>query len=426
MTDRNALIKLAKGRALATRKTPYFCTDYLSLVPYEAPEAGTILVTKTLILAYNPEYINQQTDDQVAGLYFHELSHVLRRHMDRLADADPYLRNLAGDICINDDGKTMGFVFPNNGIYSTTFGFPPGLSMEQYYELLVKKQQEKNQVRVGPGVPGQDRHQPEQYAFPPRGPCAGECGGVGGNSPNQDLEDKLNKLERLGRSDLDVKRVQKQAAHDLKTHIESAKGRGSVPANMLEDILANLAPTKIPWTRLLGSVLVNTFERITSGHEEYTFRRISPRTYTRDDGLIRPGCITFEPEIILCLDTSASMGTAQIAKSFRASIDLMQALGISELMFLEADTKLATEPKRVRIHDLKDMKIHGRGGTDFRPAIAHAKKMTPKADALVYFTDGDGFAPEAPPRGLEVIWCVVPSYCKKAPAPWGKTIFVEE
>jgi len=44
---------------------------------------------------------------------------------------------------------------------------------------------------------------------------------------------------------------------------------------------------------------------------------------------------------------------------------------------------------------------------------------------LIYFTDGDGFAPEEEPRGLSVIWCVVPSYYRRPPADWGKVIYVD-
>jgi predicted metal-dependent peptidase len=431
--DRAALMKLAKGRAVASKKAPYFATGFLSLVPCETMEAETVLVTKSLIMAYNPEYIKERSDDEMAGLYYHELSHPLREHANRLLEGDPYLRNLAADITINDDGKRAGFVLPDGAVYSTTYGFPPGLTMEQYYELLRKRQEVQPPDRVDDfGVPPDHKNGPKaptrestnNNPSAKKGPCAGECGSAAGNSPNQALEDKLDAIQGLGRSELDTKRVQKQVAHDLKHHI-AAHGRGDLPGELIEEILASLEPAKVPWTRVLSSILTSTCERIVSGHEEYTFRRISPRTYTRDDGLIRPGLVSYEPQIMFCLDTSGSMGSEQIGNALREAVGVMKALGIDEVTFLEADTKLTAAPRRVPVHALKHMSIHGRGGTDFRPAIAHAQSMKPKADALIYFTDGDGFAPAESPRGLEVIWCVVPSYYKKAPAPWGKTVFVE-
>lgn len=430
MTDKQALLKLAKGRALAKRKAPYFATGFLSLVPYETSEIDTALITDTLILAYNPAFVDKLPDAQVAGLYYHELSHVLRGHKDRLVGADPYLRNLAADITINDDGKRAGFELPDGAVYSTTFGFPPGLSMEQYYELLLKKAQEQEEEEereggdgeVGPNIPGKPKKNSIKHVK--KGPCAGECGSAAGNSPNQELEDRLNQEQGLGRSELDSKRIQKQVAHELKNHIES-QGRGDLPGELIEDILASLGPSKVPWTRVLSSILTGAFERITHGQEECSYRRICSRTYTRDDGVIRPGLISYEPEILFCLDTSASMGAKQLECALREIIGVMQALGINDVTLLEADTELATQPRRVHTRDLAHLQIHGRGGTDFRPAITHAQKMKPRADALIYFTDGDGFAPAGPPKGLEVIWCVVPSYFQKAPAPWGRAVFVE-
>jgi predicted metal-dependent peptidase len=50
---------------------------------------------------------------------------------------------------------------------------------------------------------------------------------------------------------------------------------------------------------------------------------------------------------------------------------------------------------------LKNLTIHGRSGTDFRPVFAYVEELRKKKElknlkGLLYFTDGDGIYPEAP------------------------------
>ena len=50
---------------------------------------------------------------------------------------------------------------------------------------------------------------------------------------------------------------------------------------------------------------------------------------------------------------------------------------------------------------LKNLAIHGRGGTDFRPVFEYVEELRAKKElkdlkGLLYFTDGDGIYPETP------------------------------
>jgi hypothetical protein len=68
--------------------------------------------------------------------------------------------------------------------------------------------------------------------------------------------------------------------------------------------------------------------------------------------------------------------------------------------------------------------VVGRGGTDFCPPLESSLLRKLQAELVIYFTDGDGPAPERPPS-CPVIWCLVPE--GKPPAPWGRVIrMVEE
>ncbi|MDA1043715.1 MAG: VWA-like domain-containing protein [Verrucomicrobia bacterium] len=63
--------------------------------------------------------------------------------------------------------------------------------------------------------------------------------------------------------------------------------------------------------------------------------------------------------------------------------------------------------------------MHGRGGTDLRPPFESAFLGKHRPDWVVYFTDGHGKAPDAPPK-VPVIWCLTLS--GKMPCAWGREV----
>lgn len=282
--------------------------------------------------------------------------------------------------------------------------------MEEYYDLL-KNLKDKNKL------PNKKQDV-----------CNGQCGGIAGSggSPSQEqLEKELD--EQVGRPQADVKGKQKAAAEEIRKGV-SAQGRGNVSADLQQCIDLLDAPPKVHWTAELRHTLSRSLNKIAMGGSDYSMSRPSTRAFARDDGIVKPGLVSYEPEILLCLDTSGSMGQDELQTSFREAIGVVRAVGAKSVWFMQADAAVTAKPKLTSIRELKSMTIKGRGGTDFRPAIKHARTMKPKPDILIYFTDGDGYAPAEKPKGLSVVWCVVPSRYgrSQAPAPWGKTIFVEQ
>jgi predicted metal-dependent peptidase len=67
--------------------------------------------------------------------------------------------------------------------------------------------------------------------------------------------------------------------------------------------------------------------------------------------------------------------------------------------------------------------VRGRGGTDLRPPLDRHFLRKHRPDLVVYFTDGDGPAPDKPP-GPALIWCLVPGGRK--PAVWGRVLHMQE
>lgn len=250
---------------------------------------------------------------------------------------------------------------------------------------------------------------------------SGCCGGIAGRQVSP-LEQQLN--EENGRSEIEQKRIVKQTLEDIKQHA-AQHGRGSVPGSLLQAIDVAEKKSTIRWQAKLMHWLKKCFGALEAGGMDYSLAQLSKQSYAL--GFPRPGLVQFQPEVAFVLDTSASMGTEQIVEALIESIGIMMALGIDTVWFIQADTRVATKPKRVRLRDLKGrVKIHGRGGTNFDHALRTVEKLKPKPDLCVYFTDGDGHV-SYKPKGMEVVWCVVRNHWnQKPPCNWGHTVIIAE
>jgi predicted metal-dependent peptidase len=420
--EKQCLEALATARALVVSRAPYFAKTLYGLVPVLAP-IGTLGVSKSMVLTVDPEWYTKHNAEEAAGLLVHECMHILRDVARLDALPDHYQANLAGDIAINQDLRNAGWQLPAGGAYPEQYGFPTNLSLEQYYDLLETraKKSKKGEGTAGAAKDG-DTKDGEGHGKPQV--TNGQCGSCAGN-PHAG-EGTSQEAKEHGRAPADVLRIKKETAKDVKkaTSTLTASNRGYMPAGLEDLVDFEEQPSIIPWRTKLGRVVRRTSGRAIAGTRDYSFRRPAKRSYFT--GILRPGMIDRKIEICLIRDTSGSMGDVQINSVNSEIIAILKQLGVERAWLLDADAEVACEPRRVSVHEVPDLKLYGRGGTSFKPAIAAALKLRPKPDVIIYLTDGDGDAPATPPVGTEVVWCVVPSGWGRKPADWGHLVVVSD
>jgi predicted metal-dependent peptidase len=417
--------RIALGRAACVLKAPYWGTLIHSFVYTPLDGIGTMLCTPNLILGYDPEWVMEAAIEELAADIAHECNHFMRKHFDRVIGMeDAHLRNLAGDLAINPDLRDAGWAIANEkskrpAVFPKQFDLPEGLSTEEYYHRLLQQKQEKqSKARALPQPPGDDGSPgPSQ---PQGSVCAGHCGGIGGGADDPRLLDKLVAAD--GRSAVEIREITVRTAADIKEYVR-VKGRGSVPHNIQEFAQALIEEPHVRWQQELAHVLRHASGRIQSGGADFSMQRPSKRSLVR--GIPRPGMIEHQPEVGIVRDTSGSMNIAQLNACTREAYHLLQAIGVDEAWFADADAAVAMPWKRVGPQFFRGLdKAHGRGGTDFRPALLAAQKLHPRPELLVYCTDGEGPALKSPPAGMSVVWCLIGG--RKAPARWGHAIVVSE
>ena len=418
--------KMAAARAAALFKAPYFSSVIYGFVFHPIEGIRTMLVTAKMVLGYDPAWAVEATVDELAADIVHEVHHFMRKHFERAVNIqDPELFNLAGDLAINPDMRAGGWKLatgPKGAVYPAMYDLPEGKSTEEYYELLKQQKAEgggsgKKKLPGDPSDDGEGAGSGKEKG----GICRGHCGGIGGSS---DHETQLNAAPDLGRDVAEMKGIEMRAINDIKQHAER-HGRGSVPASMLEWIAKFDDTPHVRWQDELASILRDTTGRLQAGGDDFSMRRPSKRSFLR--GILRPGMVEHLPEVAVIRDSSGSMGAKQLRDAAREAYGIMQALGIDEVWFADADTEISVPWRRVGGQFFRELsERHGGGGTDFRQPIESALKLSPRPDLLVYVTDGDGTTTKMPPPNVVVVWCIVPSYYNKAPAAWGHVVIVSD
>lgn len=393
---------LAAGRQIAKRAAPYFQAKLYAMVPRESPGLGTVGTTKSMIMSYDPEVVATWTADQMGGVWVHEILHVVLKCWARLGGRDPHTWNIAQDICINQMCRDMKLELPTKPApcLPENFGFPPGLTSDQYYDLLVKLSEKNGASGDGSGD-----------GDPKNGCCSGHCGGVAGNpGDNEPVEDDPD-----GRSEQEMARQDRTVAEAMRAHADG-KGAGSIPSELLRWADVVIAPAKVPWQQKLA-VICRRAIAYKSGSAQQRYDRPSRRQAGLGYGSgvpVLPALRTPVPKIAVAVDTSGSMGEEEGIRAVSEISGILKAVGASvTFCACDADVQSFVDVRSIS-EVLRNMK--GGGGTVMDPMFRAVEKVHPSV--LVIATDGGWFDRPLPPKNVHVIILLVGKHRCKPPIDW--------
>jgi predicted metal-dependent peptidase len=185
--------------------------------------------------------------------------------------------------------------------------------------------------------------------------------------------------------------IKKQADYQLQEAADQVvKSRGTVPAELAEYIraLAISDPPKFDWRSYV--------RRFAGGSTKiYTkkLRRKFNKRFDENPGLkIKP-----KRHVLVAVDTSGSVSSKELQEFFH-EIHHIHKTG-TEVTVVQADAAISHIAPYKKGQEIK---VHGRGGTDFSPVIDYYSQNLHKFTCLIYFTDGEAPAPSKAPR--RVLW----------------------
>lgn len=301
-------------------------------------------------------FINEKNMDAVSyqqflGILVHELMHLTKRHFDlesmglsEYLNIDYRLLNIACDFTINDE---LVKIFPRMAemdiCFSHRFGFVPGLSEKEYYDLLKSKrdeelkqiiQQMNNDLDSGASLD----ELLDKYAK------SGSSVGDNDDLP-EELEEQLGELKE---------RIQKEV--DKK---DGVNGRGNSSQTSGEsdfyshEFVSQTYVTKVI-RKVLGQVTTSKYGQSKS------YKKLSRRQYSE---VLQKGKVNDRKRILVALDVSGSMDENKLNKATSFIRKIANQVNL-EVYYLTYNVEIVQEPKKFQKSD----RILTGGGTNGRVA----------------------------------------------------------
>jgi len=137
--------ELQAARLRLVKDRPYLAAAAWALQPVEKPGLGTLAVDMWWRLYFDPAVTARWTVEELAGVLYHEICHLIRDHAARMREFDRVAANIAADAEINDDLLGEGVHLPGEPITPAAIGQLENLLAEEYYAALQAQQSAPSQ-----------------------------------------------------------------------------------------------------------------------------------------------------------------------------------------------------------------------------------------------------------------------------------------
>lgn len=352
--------KLTEARTMLLLNHGFFGQLALRLQFVEDPSRPTLAVDGRKIF-YNPDFVDSLDMDVTQSAIAHEVMHCVLDHIVRRGNRNPRRWNRACDYALNPIIEEAGLRLGEGWLNSPIFA---GKSADEIYTML-----------------------PE----------------------DENGDDALDEIEPATESDADIITMEwKMAAVQA---AQQARARGKLPAG-LERFVSQITTPQVDWRAQLRRFVT---ERT---RDDYSWMR--PNRKFIASGLYMPSLYSESMgSIVWAIDTSGSISQDTL-NTFGTEVSAIwdnvrpaNGLGI----YCDAEINHIDE---FSPGDPLHFKLHGGGGTDFRPPFEEVERRNERPAALIYLTDGYGPFPETPPP-YPVLWVMTTDEV----APFGETVRIE-
>jgi predicted metal-dependent peptidase len=398
------LDKLFAARLHAARARPYLATALFALHTVESRQVPTMGVDRYWRCYVSPAFVDRMTVEDLASVWVHEVSHLLRDHhgrSDRLArergltgPGERLRMNIAADCEINDDAYGHGLVRPKGAVRAGTLGLSEGQLMEDYLRqfTLGARTQDMAWLDCGSGADGLER----EWELGPDG------------------------AHGLSAQERDAVRF--RVAQGL-------KGRpGNAPEGWRRWAEEAFHPPQ-PWRELLGAAVRSAASGSGAG-EDYSYGRPARRSAGLP-GVVLPSLRRRPPRVSVVIDTSASVSDAELGSALLEVAAISRAVGgrrdLVTVVPCDAAARIAHPLCRA-----EGIPLMGGGGTDLRAGFAKALRTRPRPDVVVVLTDGQTPWPDTRPACRTVVGLFPrqgsswdeedPDYAPDSPPAWAQVV----
>lgn len=397
-----------------------------SIVPTYDCRIDTAATDGTKIF-FDCEFYSTLTEGQRAFVLAHEVWHNIYLHFLRQQNRDVMLWNIATDCEINHMLKNEGMEL----IKDCCLPEPPvaGHNAEDIYEYLLKKMNKNNKNKGNSsGSSSSSSNGTDSDDNGQNGNQNGKQSSSNGKNSNKNSKDNNggmgNQFDKhmypdqqngKGETKKNGKWGEKGFDKDYSPNMSNPKEtmekitdavcaaaqsierkQGHLPDG-IENIVKEVLKPEINWKEALSRFCT----KFLGG--DHSWRRCSRHAVARD--MYLPGKVDEKINALVAIDTSGSTNP-DLPKFLGELEGLVKSFGKYEITIVQCDAEIQDVKKFDNNNPiaLKDFKMKGFGGTDFRPVFKWVREHgEDEYNCVIYFTDSYGTAPTyAPP--YPVLW----------------------
>ncbi len=321
------------------------------------------------LIEYNPERLEHMDDNQLALRLKAEVVRIILKHPYQRQPYNPRrdVMRMSSDLtlCDNLDGMdSIGLEPPH------IFDIPRGQAFEQYYSLMAGEILQIEQDADGEGIPI-DMDMPGS-------------GNGKGDSDGNDLTDKLLDADAGASLWEEDELMSEKVNHEIET-AQRCNQWGSIGGD-LKSLIESTLISKQNFRAILSQFRASILS---------TKRHLTRMRPNRRYGFDAMGSqYAYSTRLLVAVDVSGSVPDQDIRK-FLAVINRFFKQGIERIEVIEFDSKITTDKPILLKQASNSIKVTGRGGTNFQPAIDFYYDHE-EYDGLVFLTDGYAPTPKVP------------------------------
>lgn len=234
------------------------------------------------------------------------------------------------------------------------------------------------------------------------------------------------------------KNISRRMQQDLETF---SKQRGDTAGNLMQNLTA-VNREKYDYTAFLKKFAVlGEAMKINDDEYDYIFYTYGMQLYGKMP-LIEP--LEYKEvkrirEFVIAIDTSGSVSGELVQRFLQKTYNILKStenfFTKINLHIIQCDAAIQEDAKITSQEEfdtyLKTMKLHGLGGTDFRPVFGYVEWLREKKEftnlkGLIYFTDGCGVFPERKPDYDTAFVFIEDDYNNPNVPPWAIKLVLQK
>ena len=315
------------------------------------------------LIEYNPERLEHFDDNQLALRLKAEVLRIILKHPYQRQPYNPRrdVMRLSSDLtlCDNLEGMdTVGLEPPR------IFDIPRDQAFEQYYSLMAGQVLQLEQNADGEGIPI-DANSP-------------------GNAVGGDFTDDLLEADAGASLWEEDELMSEKVNHEIET-AQRCNQWGSLGGD-LKALIESTLVSKQNFRAILSQFRASILS---------TKRHLTRMRPNRRYGFDAMGSqYAYSTRLLVAVDVSGSVPDEDIQK-FLAVINRFFKQGIEQIEVIQFDSQITTEKPMLLKQAARGIRVIGRGGTNFQPAIDFYYEHE-EYDGLVFLTDGYAPTPTLP------------------------------